>query len=79
MTVGEILQALGAVGGKEALGLVEEVRDPKIEAVVGSWPAGFDIQRAEGLALKGDVSLAETVRAFAASLNPRAGYQEHKY
>ncbi|KAK7753415.1 hypothetical protein SLS62_004706 [Diatrype stigma] len=70
VTVDQILQALEAVGGKEALGLVAEVRDPKIEAIVGSWPARFDIKRAEGLGLKGDVSLVETVQAFAASLIP---------
>ena len=68
VTVEQILQALGAVGGSHALGLIDEVRDPKIEAIVGSWPARFDIKRAEGLGMKGDHSLVETVKAFAASL-----------
>ncbi|KAH8880524.1 NAD(P)-binding protein [Thozetella sp. PMI_491] len=66
--VQEILEALEAVGGQKALALVEEKPDSKIEAIVGSWPARFDVNRATGLGLVGDVSLVETVTAFAESL-----------
>ena len=69
VSVGQILEALEAVGGNHALKLVEEVRDPKIEAIVGSWPGRFDITRAEGLGMTGDHSLVETVQAFASSLD----------
>ena len=69
VSVEQILKALEAVGGSKAISLIDEVRDPKIEAIVGSWPAKFDIKRAEELGLKGDGSLVETVQAFAASLN----------
>jgi nucleoside-diphosphate-sugar epimerase len=68
VTVQEILEALEAVGGSKATTLIEEARDPKIEAIVGSWPARFDVGRAKGLGMKDDVTLVETVKAFADSL-----------
>ena len=65
VTVEDILNALRAVAGDEAVNMVEEKRDVKIEAIVGSWPARFDISRATALGLVGDVSLVETIEAFA--------------
>ncbi|KAH8658358.1 NAD-dependent epimerase/dehydratase [Xylariales sp. PMI_506] len=66
--VQDILDALEAVGRKEALALVEEKPDEKVEAIVGSWPARFDVSWAKSLGLQEDVSLVETVQAFVASL-----------
>lgn len=68
VTVQDILDALRTVGGDEALNLVEEKRDAKVEAIVNSWPARFDIGRATGLGMVSDVSVLETVGAFAANL-----------
>ncbi|KAH6668090.1 NAD dependent epimerase/dehydratase [Plectosphaerella plurivora] len=68
VTVQEILDALEQVGGKEALGYLEEKRDPAIEAIVGSWPARFDVSRALGLGLEPDGRVIEAVKAFKASL-----------
>lgn len=68
VTVQDILDALEAVGGPKARALVEEQRDAKIEAIVCSWPARFNIDRALGLGMTEDVSLAETVQAFADGL-----------
>ncbi|KAI1872870.1 uncharacterized protein JN550_003744 [Neoarthrinium moseri] len=68
VTVQHILDALDSVGGSKATSLIEEARDPSIEAIVGSWPAKFDISRATSLGMKGDVTLVETVKAFADSL-----------
>jgi nucleoside-diphosphate-sugar epimerase len=68
VTVQEILDALEQVGGKEALGYLEEKRDPTIEAIVGSWPARFDVSRAYGLGLDPDGRVIEAVKAFKASL-----------
>lgn len=67
VTVQEILDALEKVGGVQKRALVREERDPKIEAIVGSWPARFDTSRAQNLALAEDGELEETVRRFAAS------------
>lgn len=70
--VGDILAALKEVGGKEAVDLVVEERDEKVEGIVTSWPARFDIGLAERLGLSRDISLAEEVRNFAESLKASA-------
>jgi len=68
VSVGKILDALREVGGQKALDLVEEKRDLKIEAIVASWPAKFDITFAQSLGMTQDISLAEEVKAFAATV-----------
>lgn len=65
VTSHQILSALAEVKGQDILKLVTEERDPKIEAIVGSWPARFDTTKANGLGMKGDVSLAENITLFA--------------
>ena len=66
VTVQEILDALEAVGGEKARSLVKEERDPKVEAIVGSWPARFDTTRAKKFDMLEDFALTENVRRFAA-------------
>lgn len=66
VTVGEMLAALGAVGGAEALRLVTRVEDPEVAAIVGSWPARFEDARARSLGFRAHESLEELVRAFLA-------------
>ncbi|KAF2112220.1 NAD dependent epimerase/dehydratase [Lophiotrema nucula] len=68
--VGQILDALKAVGGQKALDLVEEKRDPKVEAIVASWPARFDTSVAKSLGLSEDISLTEEIESFARSVQP---------
>lgn len=68
VNVGSILEALGKVGGEKALALVEEKLDPKVEAIVASWPARFNTAMAKGLGLIEDSSLEEEVQSFAKSL-----------
>ncbi|ORX92646.1 NAD-dependent epimerase/dehydratase [Clohesyomyces aquaticus] len=65
---GQILEALEAVGEKQAMALVKERRDQKVEAIVASWLARFDIYVARGLGMAEDVSLTEAVESFARSL-----------
>jgi nucleoside-diphosphate-sugar epimerase len=64
VTVQEMLDALADVGGSKALDLIEETRDPKVEKIVGSWPALFDTTKAKSLGFQGDGSLANTVREY---------------
>ncbi|KAF4778526.1 NAD-dependent epimerase/dehydratase [Colletotrichum scovillei] len=71
VTVADILNALEVVGGTEARKLVREERSPQIEAIVGSWPAYFDVSKALGLGLSQDGDLITTVKDFAERL--RAG------
>lgn len=68
VTVGQILEALEKVGGKEARGMVVEERDEKVERIVASWPARFDTRRARELGFEEDRKLEEIVREFAQSL-----------
>ena len=66
--VGQMLDALQAVGGEKALSQIEEKPDEKIEKIVGSWPAHFDITKALGMGLTGDQDISRTVQDFANSL-----------
>jgi nucleoside-diphosphate-sugar epimerase len=66
--VREILAAVEAVGGQKALSLIDEKRDSKVEAIVASWPARFDITVANSLGLMSDISLTEEVESFAKNL-----------
>lgn len=66
VTVQDILDGLNAVAGPKAVALVKEERDPKVEAIVGSWPSRFDTKRAESLGMLPDLSLSENFTRFAA-------------
>ncbi|KAK8126392.1 D-erythronate dehydrogenase [Apiospora kogelbergensis] len=68
VTVQDILDALEAVGGKEAISLIDESPDPKVSGIVETWPANFNTSYAKGLGMQPDVPLVDTVRAFADSL-----------
>ncbi|KAM0273621.1 hypothetical protein ACHAQH_008215 [Verticillium albo-atrum] len=68
VTVQQILDALETVGGKEAVGLVEEKRDDAIEGIVNTWPSRLDVSRAYGLGLEADGDVLDAVKAFAATL-----------
>lgn len=64
VTVQEMLDVLEAVGGEEALGLVEERRDEATARIVASWPARLNTARAKELGFIDDGSLEETVRDY---------------
>lgn len=52
VTVAAMLEALGRIGGAAARDLVTMDPDPRIEAIVASWPARFDTRVAEGLGIR---------------------------
>lgn len=66
VTVQDILNGLETVAGPKTAALVREELDPKVEAIVGSWPARFDTKRAESLGMTPDISLSENFARFAA-------------
>jgi nucleoside-diphosphate-sugar epimerase len=67
--VSQMLQALGEVGGQDALKLVKrEKRSQEIKAILDSWPVRFDISKAKGLGFVTDSSFKSAVEDFAASL-----------
>lgn len=68
VTVGEILDALEAVGGKDKRDLVVRKQEPETERIVKSWPARVDTTKAKGLGMMDDLNLKEIVEGYAARL-----------
>ncbi len=64
VSVAEMLDTLRQVAGDEALARVRHEPDPRIEAIVASWPARFETRRAQALGFAGDRSLHDIVMAF---------------
>lgn len=64
VTVGEMLQALEAVGGAEARALVSEVPDQAVMDIVCSWPGAFDVDATLALGFAPDSSFESAVRQF---------------
>ena len=64
VTVREMLDALKAVGGDEALKLIEEKRDEATEKIVLSWPTRLDISRAKALGFTEDGTLTNTLQEY---------------
>lgn len=64
VTVGEMLQALQDVAGKEVSDLVTVKIDPAIAKIVGSWPARFDCKRTHALGLKPDASYRAIIEQY---------------
>lgn len=64
VTVKEMLEALGAVGGEERVELVKEQKDETVQRIVGSWPARFRIERAMDLGFVGDGGFAQVVKEY---------------
>lgn len=64
VTVREMLDALKAVGGDEAIKLVEEKRDEATEKIVLSWPTRVDISRAKALGFAEDGTLTNTLQEY---------------
>ena len=56
VTVAEQIEALRAVGGDEALGLIRREPDERVMRIVSGWPRRFDAQRALDLGFRADES-----------------------
>ena len=68
LTVGEMVDALCAVGGEDALSRLSFNRDEAIETIVSGWPTRAHSARAERLGFAADKPFIDAVRDFAASL-----------
>lgn len=64
VTVGEMAQALRAVGGASAHALLDWQPDPAIERLVGSWPGRFQTDRAQALSLPQDADFESVIRDY---------------
>lgn len=64
VSIHEMLAALKAVGGQEALDLIEEKRDATTTSIIESWPAKYDTARAKQLGFTDDGSLEQTLQDY---------------
>jgi nucleoside-diphosphate-sugar epimerase len=65
VSVAAMLDALEQVGGAAARARVTVQQDPRIEAIVRSWPARFDTARADAMGFVRDGDVATIVRDYA--------------
>jgi nucleoside-diphosphate-sugar epimerase len=63
-TVGEMVDALRRVAGDRVANLVEWEPDPRIQAIVETWPQKLIGQRAEALGFRPDASVDEIIRIY---------------
>ncbi|KAL8731356.1 MAG: hypothetical protein Q9166_003448 [cf. Caloplaca sp. 2 TL-2023] len=60
----DMLEALKAIGGQEALDLIEEKRDAPTEKIVESWTAKYDTLKAKSLGFADDGTLEQTLKQY---------------
>lgn len=63
VTVEQMLDSLERLAGEQARALVTHQHDPRVAAIVCSWPSDFDLQRATALGFQGDVDFDAVVAA----------------
>jgi len=66
VTVGEMIDALERVAGKEIVNLIEMKIDPFFQKIATGWQFCFDTQKAKGLGFTPDESFDEIIRAHIA-------------
>lgn len=64
VTAEEMLGSLQRVGGQQARDLVSVEYDAKIDAIVGSWPGAFDVERTRGLGFISDTDFDQMVNQY---------------
>lgn len=66
VSVAEMLDALRSAAGEDALSLVQHAPDPRIEAIVASWPPRFETAKARQLGFVGDDDFTQIIERFMA-------------
>jgi D-erythronate 2-dehydrogenase len=64
VTAAEMVDALRRVAGDTVADRVTWERDERIEKIVGTWPAAWDITRAVSLGFQGDTRFDDVIRDF---------------
>ncbi len=72
VSMAESVEALKRAAGPEAADLISWERDPKVEALVASWPKGITSARALAAGLRPDESIDAIVRAYIEDDRPQA-------
>ena len=63
-TVAEQIEALGRVVGQDAVKLIRREADPEIEAIVATWPRGFEARHARELGFEAETSMDEIIEVY---------------
>lgn len=63
-SIGEMVEALGVVGGEAALGRVNWQHDEAVQKIVDGWPQILEAERAQALGFEADANVGEIVAAF---------------
>ncbi len=64
--VAEMIETLREVAGQAAVECIRHAPDPRIQAIVGSWPTRFRTRRADALGFPRDTDFHAIVQAFLA-------------
>jgi nucleoside-diphosphate-sugar epimerase len=68
VTPREMIDALARAAGPETAARVTVAPDPRIEAIVASWPGRFDVTRALGLGFRRDAGIDDIIAAHRRAL-----------
>lgn len=60
-----MVEALRRVAGDAVADRVSWQREPRVENIVGTWPAAWDVTRAKALGFESDASFDDVIRAYA--------------
>lgn len=71
-TVGEMIEALRAVAGNEAVALIRREPDAAIAAIIAGWPGAFDPARALSFGFQADIDFAEIIKVYVEDDLPNA-------
>ncbi|OYU38513.1 MAG: NAD-dependent epimerase [Pseudorhodobacter sp. PARRP1] len=64
VTVAEQIEALTRAAGAEVAGLIRDVPDPAVWAIVQTWPRRFEARRARALGFRAEDSFDQIVQAY---------------
>ena len=64
VSVGDQIDALGRVGGPDAVALIREEPDEAVAEIVGEWPIGFRADRARALGFNCERTYDEVITAY---------------
>jgi nucleoside-diphosphate-sugar epimerase len=64
LTVGEMIDAMGRVAGKEVVERVKFVPDARIQGIVKTWPVRFRTERALAMGFRADADFESVVRDY---------------
>jgi nucleoside-diphosphate-sugar epimerase len=65
VTAAQMVEALRRVAGDAVADRVSWQREPRVENIVGTWPAAWDVTRAKALGFESDASFDDVIRAYA--------------